>query len=159
MSSNIEMTDQAKGDCAEALSRVLADTYVLYLKTHNYHWNVEGSMFRALHEMFEEQYRDLWNTIDEIAERIRALGHYAPGTHEKFKRFASVQDNEDVPPADDMLGELITDNETVARTIRSVISTTQAAGDEASADLMVSRLAMHEKQIWMMKSTLKRAAA
>ena len=158
MSSNMEMTEEAKEDCAGALSRVLADTYLLYLKTHNYHWNVEGPMFRSYHEMFEEQYRDLWNAIDDIAERIRALGRYAPGTHEKFKEFATVEDNEALPGADEMLGELIADNETVARTLRSAISTAQTAGDEASADLMTGRLAIHEKQIWMMKSTLKRAA-
>jgi starvation-inducible DNA-binding protein len=154
MSSNIEMTDEAKKACAEALSKVLADTYVLYLKTHNYHWNVEGPKFRSLHETFEEQYRDLWDSIDDIAERIRALGHYAPGTYAKFQALSTIKDNEDIPSADNMLKELIADNETVARTIRSALSTTQDAGDEASAGLLADRLTTHEKQLWMMKSML-----
>lgn len=152
MPSNIEMTDEARKACAEALSKVLADTYVLYLKTHNYHWNVEGPKFRSLHEMFEEQYRDLWDSIDDIAERIRALGHYAPGTYAKFRALATVQDNEDLPAADEMFNELIADNQTVARTIRAALTTIQAAGDEASAGLLTDRLATHEKQLWMMKS-------
>ncbi|WEX12122.1 Dps family protein [Chelativorans sp. AA-79] len=152
MTSNIEMTDEAKKACAEALSKVLADTYVLYLKTHNYHWNVEGPKFRSLHEMFEEQYRDLWSSIDDIAERIRALGHYAPGTYAKFQALSTVKDNEDIPAADDMLKELIADNGMVARTIRSALPTIQEAGDEASAGLLADRLTTHEKQLWMMKS-------
>lgn len=154
MSSNIEMTDEAKKVCVDALSKILADTYVLYLKTHNYHWNVEGPKFRSLHEMFEEQYRDLWDSIDDIAERIRALGHYAPGTYAKFQALSTVKDNEDIPVADNMLKELIADNETVTRTIRSALPTVQEAGDEASAGLLTDRLTTHEKQLWMMKSML-----
>jgi len=155
MTSNIEMNEMAKEESANALSRVLADTYILYIKTHNYHWNVEGPSFRGLHEMFEEQYRDMWTAIDDIAERIRALDHYAPGTHEKFKSLATVRENEAIPEAEEMLRELITDTETVAQTIRSAISIAQSNGDEASAGLLTDRLITHEKQLWMMKSTNK----
>ena len=155
MMSNIEMTDQAKQDCAEVLSRLLADTYVLYLKTHNYHWNVEGPMFHSLHALFEEQYRDLWAAIDEIAERVRTLGHYAPGTHAKLRALATVTDNEDIPSAEGMLRDLIADNESVTRTIRSGLPTVQEARDEASLGMLVDRLTIHEKQLWMMRSLLK----
>ena len=155
MPSNVEMTEQGKKDSAEVLSRVLADTYILYLKTHSYHWNVEGPMFPSLHDMFEKQYRNLWSALDDIAERIRALGEYAPGTHAAFKALATVEDGEGLPDAKAMVFELVADNEIVARTLRSAISTTQSVGDEASADLMIDRLSIHEKQIWMMKSTLK----
>lgn len=155
MSSNIEMTQEGKKACAEALAKVLADTYVLYLKTHAFHWNVEGRSFRTLHELFEEQYRDLWESTDEIAERIRALGEYAPGTYAKFQALASIKDNESVPGSDEMLRELISDNEATVRTIRSAIATAEEHGDEASIDLLTGRLSTLEKQIWMMKSILK----
>lgn len=154
MPSNLEMTEKAKKACAKALSKVLADTYVLYLKTHGFHWNVEGPKFRSLHEMFEEQYRGIWDSIDEIAERIRALGHYAPGTWSQFEALASIKENEDVPAADDMLKELISDREAVARTVRSALVTAQESADEASAGLLADLLTDHEKQIWMMKSML-----
>lgn len=154
MASNIEMSDDAKRACADALAKVLSDTFVLYLKTHNYHWNVEGENFRDLHEMFEEQYRDLWETTDDLAERIRALGHYAPGTFAQFARLATVKEKDDIPRANDMLRDLVADNEAVARTLRSAIATTQEAGDEASAGLLTDRLTTHEKQVWMMKSML-----
>jgi hypothetical protein len=97
MSRNIELTEQAKRECAGALAKVLSDTFVLYLKTHNFHWNVEGPQFLGLHEMFEKQYRDLWNSIDDIAERIRALGQPAPGTTEKFKELAEIKENGRIP--------------------------------------------------------------
>jgi starvation-inducible DNA-binding protein len=154
MAYNIELTEQAKRECAEALSKVLSDTFVLYLKTHNFHWNVEGPRFRGLHMMFEEQYRDLWNSIDDIAERIRALGQPAPGTTARFKELAEIRENDRVPPGTEMLRELMNDNETATRTIRSAISTAQAAGDEATAGLLVDRLTYHEKQLWMMKSMM-----
>lgn len=154
MPSNVALTEQAKKECAEALSRVLADTYFLYLKTHNYHWNVEGPRFRSLHEMFEEQYRDLWDSIDDIAERIRALGQYAPGTYSKFKALAAVEETEEIPAADNMLRELVGDNETISRTVRSALAVAQEVGDEATAGLLGERLLYHEKQLWMMESTL-----
>ena len=152
MASNIEFTEQARRECAEAVSKVLSDTFILYLKTHNFHWNVQGRQFRGLHMMFEEQYRDLWNSIDDIAERIRALGQPAPGTTAKFRQLAEIKENEGIPAATEMLNELVSDNATAIRTIRTALSTVQAAGDEATAGLLVDRLAYHEKQVWMMKS-------
>lgn len=152
MARNIDFTEQAKRECAEALSKVLSDTFVLYLKTHNFHWNVQGRQFRGLHMMFEEQYRDLWNSIDDIAERIRALGQPAPGTTGRFKQLAEIKENDRIPAATEMLHELVNDNETAIRTIRTALSTVQAAGDEASAGLLADRLTYHEKQVWMMKS-------
>lgn len=154
MPSNIEMSEKARKDCAEALSRVLADTYLLYLKTHNFHWNVEGANFRSLHLMFEEQYRELWDAVDVLAERIRALGQYAPGTYGKFRALATIEDNENVPAADDMLSELIADNGKVAKTIRMALRIAQDSGDDASEGLLADRLTAHEKQVWMMKSML-----
>lgn len=152
MTRNIELTEQAKQESAAALSKVLAETFILYLKTHGYHWNVEGPQFRALHEMFEEQYRELWNSIDDIAERIRALGQPAPGTTAKFKELAEIKESDRIPAATEMLRELSSDNATAARTIRAALSTAQDAGDEATAGLLADRLTYHEKQIWMMKS-------
>jgi starvation-inducible DNA-binding protein len=148
------MTNERQKICAAALSKALADTYVLYLKTHNFHWNVEGEKFRALHEIFEAQYRDMWEALDEIAERIRALGEYAPGTYAKFAKLSSIKDNEKIPPGDDMLRELIADNQTLAVTLVDAIKTLQDAGDEPSAGLLVDRQTSHEKQIWMMKAML-----
>jgi starvation-inducible DNA-binding protein len=154
MNINIELTAHAKQECAEALAKVLADTFVLYLKTHNFHWNVEGPQFVGLHKLFEEQYRDLWNALDEIAERIRALGHHAPGTTEKFNELSQVKESDGIPASAEMLHALIADNEAVVHTIRAALSTAQSAGDEATAGLLADRLAYHEKQMWMMKSTL-----
>lgn len=152
MTRNIELTEQAKQECAKGLSKVLSDTFVLYLKTHNFHWNVQGPQFIGLHKMFEEQYRDLWASMDDIAERIRALEHPAPGTTDKLKGLAEIKENERIPPAMDMLRELVSDNQNATRTIRAALSTAQAAGDEATASLLADRLTYHEKQIWMMKS-------
>jgi starvation-inducible DNA-binding protein len=140
---------------SDALCRVLADTYVLYLKTHNYHWNVEGPKFRNLHKMFEEQYNDLWQSLDDIAERIRALGYYAPGTYAKLRALATVGENEEIPNEDGMLRELIADNEATANTIRAALKVAQDAGDEPSAGLLTDRLATLEKQLWMMRSMAK----
>jgi starvation-inducible DNA-binding protein len=154
MARNIELTEQAKRECAEALSKVLSDTFVLYLKTHNFHWNVQGPEFLRLHELFEEQYRNLWDAIDEIAERVRALGQPAPGTTAQFKKLAEVKENERIPAAKEMLGELTGDNETVTRTIRAALSAAQSAGDEATVTMLGDRLVYHEKQIWMMKSLM-----
>ena len=154
MSRNVEMSEQARRECAEAVEKVLADTFLLYLKTHSFHWNVEGPQFRVLHEMFEEQYRDLWDAIDEIAERIRALGHPAPGTTRKFRDLAEVRESDLIPSAAEMLQQLVSDNATAARTIRAALATAQNAGDEATAGMLGDRLAYHEKQMWMMKSMM-----
>lgn len=131
---------------------MLADTYFLYLKAHNFHWNVEGPRFRSLHNMFEEHYRNLWNALDDLAERTRALGAYAPGTYAKFKARTSIAENEKIPSAEAMLDELIADNETVVRNLRSAISLAEEQNDPASADLLTERLQAHEKQVWMMRS-------
>lgn len=154
MAPNLEFTDQSKSECAKALSKVLSDTFILYLKTHNFHWNVVGPKFLGIHRFLEDQYRDLWTSIDDIAERIRALGAMAPGTTTKFRELSEVRENDKVPGAQDILRELVTDNETVCRTMRATLATAQAAGDEATAGLVTDRLAYHEKQIWMMKSLL-----
>ncbi|MBO6950000.1 MAG: DNA starvation/stationary phase protection protein [Rhodospirillales bacterium] len=154
MTSNVEMTKQAKKECANAMSKVLADTYILYLKTHNFHWNVTGPMFKSLHEMFEEQYTEMWTAVDEIAERIRALGAAAPGTYAKFRELGTVEETEDLPNADEMVADLVKSNEALARTIRSALSTAQDNGDEVSAGILTDRLTVHEKSIWMMRSTL-----
>ena len=154
MAAKPESIAQPKADCARALAKVLADTYLLYLKTHNFHWNVEGARFRSLHQMFEEQYQALWASVDDIAERIRALGQYAPGTYAKFKVLAAVKETEELPKCDDMLRELICDNETVVDTIKAGLFAAQSAADDATAGLLTDRLMYHEKQIWMMKSTL-----
>ena len=154
MAPNLELTDQAKKECAKALAKVLSDSFLLYLKTHNFHWNVVGPQFLAIHQMLEEQYRDLWNSIDDIAERIRALDALAPGTTTKLREMSEIRESNEVPAARDMLRELVADNETVARTMRAGLSTAQAAGDEATAGLLTDRLTYHEKQVWMMKSLL-----
>lgn len=132
MVHNLELSEQNRRECAAALSKVLADTFLLYLKTHNFHWNVEGPQFLALHAEFEEQYRDLWNSVDDIAERIRALGQPAPGTAAKLKELSEIKVNPGIPPPADMLRELMRDHSTAARTVRAALSTVQAAGDDAA---------------------------
>lgn len=148
------MNDKSKEGCAKALSHVLADTYVLYLKTHNYHWNVEGPDFRQLHLMFEEQYQDMWAALDLIAERIRALGCYAPGTYAKFAALATIKENQDIPKAHDMLSELTKDNESIIATLAKATKAAQDAGDEPSAGMLTDRQAIHEKAAWMLRSML-----
>jgi starvation-inducible DNA-binding protein len=149
---NIELTDQDKRECAEVLSNVLADTFLLYLKTLNFHWNVKGPQFISLHKMFEEQYRDFWSALDDIAERIRTLDQPASGTTAKFKQLAEIWEKDSLSAAMDMPSELGSDNEAAVRTIRTALSTAQDAGDEATAGLLTDRLTYHEKQVWMMKS-------
>jgi starvation-inducible DNA-binding protein len=134
------------------LSHVLADSYALYLKTHNFHWNVEGPRFRDLHLMFEEQYTELAGAVDQIAERIRALGQYAPGSFGQFSRLASVKDAEGVPKAEDMVRQLAADHEVVEKTIRSALPAAQRAGDEVTVALLIDRMAVHEKTAWMLHS-------
>lgn len=148
------MKKNSKKACALALSKVLADTYVLYLKTHNFHWNVEGPNFRQLHLMFEEQYQDMWAALDEIAERIRALGAYAPGTYAKFAELATIKENQDIPKANDMLSELAADNERIVTTLTDAIKIAQDAGDEPSAGLLTDRQTVHEKAAWMIRAML-----
>jgi starvation-inducible DNA-binding protein len=141
---------------AAGLSRLLADTYVLYLKTHSFHWNVEGPMFQTLHQMFMDQYTETWNAIDPIAERIRALGHYAPGSYKQYVKLASVKESEGVPKAGKMVRELIEGQEAVARTARSVLPLADGANDQPTLDLLTQRLDIHEKNAWMLRSLLKK---
>jgi len=149
----IDARDREK--VADALSRLLADTYGLYLKTHNFHWNVEGPMFNTLHLMFMEQYTELWNALDTIAERIRSLGYPAPGSYKAFAKLSSIEDEEGVPQALAMVRQLVKGHEAVARTARAAFGPAGKAGDESSADLLTQRLQIHEKTAWMLRSLLK----
>ena len=144
-----------RGEIANGLSRLLADTYTLYLQTHNFHWNVEGPMFNTLHLMFMEQYTELWTALDSIAERIRALGFPAPGTYREFAELSSIQETEGVPAAMDMVGILVKGHEAVARTARTLFPMADGAADESTADLLTQRLQIHEKTAWMLRSLLK----
>lgn len=139
----------------EALSRLLADTYTLYLKTHNFHWNVEGPMFNTLHLMFMEEYTEMWQALDEIAERIRALGYPAPGTYRAFAELSSIEETDGVPEALEMVRLLVKGHEAVARTARAAFDPVGKAGDESTADLLTQRLQVHEKTAWMLRSLLK----
>jgi starvation-inducible DNA-binding protein len=140
---------------ALGLSRVLADTYSLYLKTHNFHWNVEGPMFNTLHLMFMEQYTELWNALDAVAERIRALGYPAPGTGKEFSKLTSIEETDGVPEAMEMVRLLVVGHEAVARTARQAFPAAEKGGDESTADLLTQRLQVHEKTAWMLRSLLK----
>jgi starvation-inducible DNA-binding protein len=137
------------------LSKVLADTYTLYLRTHNFHWNVEGPMFNTLHLMFMDQYTELWNALDAIAERIRSLGYPAPGTYAEFARLTSIEETEGVPEAMEMVRLLVAGHEAVARTARATFPAAEKGGDESTADLLTQRLQIHEKTAWMLRSLLK----
>ena len=141
---------------AQGLSRLLADSYVLYLKTHSFHWNVEGPMFQTLHLMFMDQYTEIWNAIDPIAERIRSLGHYAPGSYKQYVKLATVKESDGVPKAEKMVAELIAGQEAVARTARSVLPLAEDANDQPTLDLLTQRLDIHEKNAWMLRSLLKK---
>jgi starvation-inducible DNA-binding protein len=151
---NIGIGEEDRKAIAEGLSKVLADSYTLYLKTHNYHWNVVGPMFNTLHLMFEEEYTELAMAVDEIAERIRALGEPAPGTYREFAELTSIAEDTGKPEATDMIRNLVEAHETTARTARSIFPTVEAAGDEPTADLLTQRLQVHEKTAWMLRSML-----
>ena len=150
---NTGISDTDRKDIAEQLARLLADTYTLYIKTHGYHWNVTGHMFRALHLMFEEEYMDLRDAADEIAERIRALGHVAPGSYGEFVRLSSVTDEEGNPEAMEMVRRLVDGHESVIRTARELVKLAEARGDFATADLATTRIEIHEKTAWMLRAT------
>jgi starvation-inducible DNA-binding protein len=155
MKIDIGIKDQDRAQLAEELSKLLADSYTLYLKTHNFHWNVTGPMFNTLHVMFEQHYTELALAVDAIAERIRALGHPAPGTYAAFSRLATVSETDGVPKATEMVGLLLRAHETVVRTSRKVLSVAAEAGDDATADLATQRLQVHEKTAWMLRSLLE----
>jgi len=151
--TGIDAKDRAK--IAAGLSRVLADTYTVYLKTHNFHWNVTGPMFNMLHLMFETQYNELWTATDLIAERIRSLGHPAPGTYAEFSKLASIAETPGQPKAEEMVRLLVEGNEAVVRTARKVFPVVDSAHDEPTADLLTQRMQIHEKNAWMLRSLLE----
>lgn len=153
---DIGINDKDRAAIAQGLSRLLADTYTLYLTTHNFHWNVTGPMFNTLHDMFMQQYTELWNAVDPIAERIRALGHVAPGSYAELARLSSLPDAPAQPPkALDMVQLLVQGHEAVARTARSLFPLVEQAHDEPTADLLTQRLAVHEQTAWMLRSLLE----
>jgi starvation-inducible DNA-binding protein len=153
---HIGIGEKDRAAIAGGLSRLLADTYTLYLTTHNFHWNVTGPMFNTLHQMFMAQYTELWNAVDPIAERIRALGHAAPGSYAQFGALASIKDAPATPPkALDMVQALVAGHEAVARTARGVFPIADRANDQPTADLLTQRLDIHEKTAWMLRSLLE----
>ncbi|WP_295905746.1 Dps family protein [uncultured Bdellovibrio sp.] len=149
----ISTSDREK--IAEGLSRLLADSYTLYLKTHNFHWNVTGPMFQTLHLMFEAQYTELALAVDLIAERIRSLGVPAPGTYKEFSKLTSIEEPDGVPSAKEMIQQLVEGQEAVVKTARSIFPRVEKAGDEVSADLLTQRMQLHEKNAWMLRSLLE----
>ena len=154
MDIDIGIGETQRKEVAEGLSRLLADTYTLYLKSHNFHWNVTGPMFQTLHLMFEQHYRELATAVDVIAERIRALGFPAPGSYAAYSRLSSIPEEEEVPAAEDMIRKLVKGHETVIRAARSVLPVAGLAGDQVSADLVTGRMEAHEKTAWMLRSLL-----
>jgi starvation-inducible DNA-binding protein len=153
---DIGISARDRAAIAQGLSQLLADTYTLYLTTHNFHWNVTGPMFNTLHTMFMAQYTELWNAVDPIAERIRSLGHPAPGSYAQFGRLSSIPDAPAQPPkAMEMVRLLVSGHEAVARTARAVLRSAAKADDQPTADLLTQRLDIHEKTAWMLRSLLE----
>jgi starvation-inducible DNA-binding protein len=154
-SINIGLSEKDRRAIADGLSRMLADTYTLYLKTHNFHWNVTGPMFQTLHVMFMTQYNETWLAVDLVAERIRALGYPAPGSYKEFAALTSIKDSSDVPNAKEMIRQLVDGQETVVRTAREVLPIAEKAGDQPTVDLLSARMEVHEKNAWMLRSLLE----
>ena len=154
MTIDIGISEAHRKKIADGLSRLLADTYTLYLKTHNFHWNVTGPMFQTLHLMFETHYNELALAVDLIAERIRALGHPAPATYKAFIKLSTIREEDGVPAATAMIRSLVKGHEAVARTARAVFPLAEAAHDQPTADLLTQRLQIHEKTAWMLRSLL-----
>lgn len=153
---DIGLDENARKSVAEALNATLADTYALYMKTHAYHWNVTGPQFHTLHVMFEEQYREMWAALDEIAERVRALGVFAPTSGKQFADLASIESADTSPPAaTTMVERLLSDHETLIKRAREGLSTAEEAGDAASADLLTVRIQTHEKTAWMLRAMVQ----
>ena len=149
------LDENARAEIAGGLSRFLADSYSLYLMNHNFHWNVTGPMFNSLHLMFMEQYIEQWNALDPIAERIRALGHPAPGTYRLFGALTSIGEVEGVPSSTNMIELLHSGQQSAARTARDVLAAADQMGDQPTADLLIQRLNLHEKNAWMLRSLLQ----
>ena len=156
MEINTGISAEQRSAIVQSLSRLLADSYVLYLKTHSFHWNVEGPMFQTLHQMFMDQYTETWNAIDLIAERIRSLGEYAPGTYREYARLTRIKETEGVPRAEEMIRLLIDGQEAVVRTAREALSVADEANDQPTLDLLTQRMQVHEKNAWMLRSLLKK---
>lgn len=152
---NIGISEENRRAIADGLSRLLADSYTLYLTTHNFHWNVTGPMFNTLHLMFEAQYTELALAVDLVAERIRALGYPAPGTYSAYAMLTSIKEPEGVPSATDMIRQLVAGQEAVTRTARSIFPAVEEAHDEPTADLLTQRMQVHEKNAWMLRSLLE----
>ena len=155
MQIDIGISENHRQQIAEGLSRLLADSYTLYLKTHNFHWNVTGPMFSTLHTLFEQHYTELATAVDEIAERIRALGIAAPGSYQQFSQLSSIPEEAGVPGAQEMIRQLVQGQEAVVKTARSVFPIVENANDEPSADLLTQRMQIHEKNAWMLRSLLE----
>jgi len=155
MKVNVGISDENRKKTAELLNQLLADTYLLYLKTQNFHWNVEGAMFAQLHLMFEEQYTELAGAVDKIAERIRALGFYAPGSFAQYSTLSSIKESTNVPADKEMIKQLMEDHESVIRNIRGSFSFIEEAKDQTTVDTLTERMESHEKNSWMLRSLLK----
>ncbi|WP_409480086.1 Dps family protein [Pseudobdellovibrio sp. HCB154] len=150
----IGISNKERKAITDGLSALLADSYMLYIKTHNFHWNVEGPMFNTLHTMFMDQYTELWNALDTLAERIRALGEYAPGSYKQFAALTSIEESDKVPKAEKMIQELIKGHETVIQTARKLLPICDEAHDDVTAGVLTDRLEIHEKTSWMLRSLL-----
>lgn len=155
MKINIGLAESARHEIADGLAKILADTYTLYLKTHNFHWNVTGPMFTTLHQLFEKEYTEMALAVDQIAERMRALGFNAPGTYKQFGELTSIKEEAHVPAAKDMIKQLVEGHEAVIRTLRKLFPTASENNDEGTADLITERLEVHEKEAWMLRSILE----
>jgi starvation-inducible DNA-binding protein len=155
MQIDIGIESKNRATIAHALASVQADTYTLYLKTHNYHWNVTGPMFQTLHLMFETHYSELWTAVDLVAERIRSLGFPAPGTYRQFAALTAIQEDDGVPRAEEMIKNLVQGHETVARTARTAFKLAEEVHDQVTCDLLTQRMQVHEKTAWMLRSLLE----
>jgi starvation-inducible DNA-binding protein len=151
---NIGLQENHATKIADGLSHLLADSYTLYLKTHNYHWNVTGPMFTTLHQMFEDHYTEMATAVDDIAERIRIIGHPAPGSYKQFSKLTSIEEEDGIPSAHSMISNLLKGHETVVRTAKSILPAVDEANDEGTLALLSSRIELHEKTAWMLRSML-----
>lgn len=152
---DIGLSEKERAAVTAELSKMLADSYTLYLMTHNFHWNVTGPLFNTLHQMFMDQYTESWQALDSIAERIRALGNYAPGTYAEYARLSSIAEPSSVPTAEEMIEMLVKGNEAVCRTARAALKKADSVSDEPTVDLLTQRLDIHEKNAWMLRSLLQ----
>ena len=155
---DIGISAKDRAGIADGLSHFLADSYTLYLKTHNFHWNVTGPMFQTLHVMFQEQYTELWTALDDIAERIRALGHFAPGTYKRYVELSTITEETDVPSAKEMIRQLVEGQEAVIRTARAAVRIADEIDDFPTADMLSTRMEVHEKNAWMLRAFLEQGA-